>query len=540
MSTPATSSRVRSAPLADIPANDDSAAATVLTVDSAAGNDAIAGSTDCATGTDLSGCGADPIDVWYVAPTTAGLTYRANATGAAGGNLVISVFDDGAGTNEIACADPFGDDNAAVTFLSPGGALFVRVASATDTGVDFSIEVNELVLATNDDCDGAIAIACNSLTAGSTANATFTDEEPLPDCGTAITTAGVWYSLPGTGGDIQVSTCQGSTPLAGNATYDTKLSVFASADGTCATLSCVGGNDDDAALGCGDPLFQSTFTWASDAATTYYVLVHGFTDSTGDFDLAVNCAVPTGACCAAEVCSIASADDCAFAGGTYLGDGTECGSGGFGGLPSDGFWTLTISDNAGADLGTFDGWTLDVNGTVADDPAVNLSIPDNDPAGTSSSLFLDAAGAVSTISVTVFATHTFAGDLIMTLTSPGGIDRTLVDRIGGTSELAVGTAYTFSDDGIADWVGTGDPIPAGTYAPTDSLATPAAGPCADAGCLCEFGGEPDDVDVQDLLGFLALWFESLPGADLNGGGVDVTDLLDFLECWFIASAGTCP
>ncbi len=60
-------------------------------------------------------------------------------------------------------------------------------------------------------------------------------------------------------------------------------------------------------------------------------------------------------------------------------------------------------------------------------------------------------------------------------------------------------------------------------------------------CPCERTGDPQTVDVLDLLAFLGDWFENDPGADINGSGtVTVLDLLDFLSCWFPASTGACP
>ena len=63
-----------------------------------------------------------------------------------------------------------------------------------------------------------------------------------------------------------------------------------------------------------------------------------------------------------------------------------------------------------------------------------------------------------------------------------------------------------------------------------------------APCPCELDGDDAQVDVFDLLAYLALWFPQDPAADLDGDAdVDVFDLLDFLSCWFPASAGgPCP
>ncbi len=91
---------------------------------------------------------------------------------------------------------------------------------------------------------------------------------------------------------------------------------------------------------------------------------------------------------------------------------------------------------------------------------------------------------------------------------------------GGCDVPAIGCTITTSDNCTAL---------AGVYAGDDTDC---------ARCVCEFGGAPETVDVQDLLAYLALWFNADAGADLNGGGTDITDLLEFLSCWF--NADTTP
>ncbi len=124
----------------------------------------------------------------------------------------------------------------------------------------------------NDLCSDAAPIACDSAVAGTTIDATF---DAFPTCGTTNTAPGVWYSIMGTGGDITVDTCTGTT-------YDSKISVYT--DGCDpVTTTCVGGNDDFCGL-------QSSVTWTSSPGVEYLVLVHGFSSNTGDFTLTTTCA----------------------------------------------------------------------------------------------------------------------------------------------------------------------------------------------------------------------------------------------------------
>jgi len=103
---------------------------------------------------------------------------------------------------------------------------------------------------------------------GSTATATLDDT--FSDCGTSITSPGVWYRVSGNGGSFTAGTC-------GGASWDTKLSVYS---GTCGSNQCVVGVDDSCGL-------QQEVSWDSVDGETYMILVHGFGGETGDFDLSV-------------------------------------------------------------------------------------------------------------------------------------------------------------------------------------------------------------------------------------------------------------
>ena len=79
----------------------------------------------------------------------------------------------------------------------------------------------------------------------------------------------------GTGGDITVDTCAGTT-------FDTKISVYTDGCDPVAT-TCVDGNDDFCGL-------QSLVTWTSSPGVEYLVLVHSYGGQTGDFTLTTTCA----------------------------------------------------------------------------------------------------------------------------------------------------------------------------------------------------------------------------------------------------------
>lgn len=245
----------------------------------------------------------------------------------------------------------------------------------------------------NDDCSGAIAVAVPSTTAGSTVGASI--DLGGAACGTSITTAGVWYSVTGTGNQMTATTCG---PTFG---YDTKLTVYCN---DCGLANCIVGNDDNCVGGASGLL--STVTWCSQAGATYLILVHGFGSATGSFNLsvssggscggAVECVPPepTGACCFLDgSCAILTASECAAGGGDYQGDDSSCftagGSNNYAGTGG------AIPDFG---LGTFSN-SVNVPSFTVGDVDVNLSV-----------------------------NHTWTGDLIVTLTH--GVSVVVVDRPG--------------------------------------------------------------------------------------------------------------
>jgi subtilisin-like proprotein convertase family protein len=67
-----------------------------------------------------------------------------------------------------------------------------------------------------------------------------------------------------------------------------------------------------------------------------------------------------------------------------------------------------------------------------------LAIPDDNPVGVSDVMTMAAGGEVSGLGVYVDITHTYIGDLLVTLTSPSATTVTLHNRTGGTAENIVG------------------------------------------------------------------------------------------------------
>jgi subtilisin-like proprotein convertase family protein/subtilisin family serine protease len=110
-----------------------------------------------------------------------------------------------------------------------------------------------------------------------------------------------------------------------------------------------------------------------------------------------------------------------------------------------GQWTLAVSDQAPVDVGRLNRWELEA--TLAAQTAVELedapgvSIPDNDATGVERTLTVTATGPVGAVTVGVDITHTYIGDLEVSLVSPAGTTVKLHQRAGGPADNLL-TTYT--------------------------------------------------------------------------------------------------
>ncbi len=190
---------------------------------------------------------------------------------------VLRIYDDCDLTNEIAMNNDACGTQSEVQFVSDGTATYIIMVEGNDTASgNFSMEISCQELPDNDFCEGALPISCGETIMGTTTNATVDTTAPV--CTTDITAPGVWYTFADTSGfvtDYTLSLCNGGTA------YDSKITVYS---GECGALVCETDNDDACGL-------QSEVTFQGDGATTYYILVHGFDDNTGDFSLNLECAL---------------------------------------------------------------------------------------------------------------------------------------------------------------------------------------------------------------------------------------------------------
>ncbi len=112
----------------------------------------------------------------------------------------------------------------------------------------------------------------------------------------------------------------------------------------------------------------------------------------------------------------------------------------FNGQTAAGTWTLKVVDRARYDTGSIDAWSLTITATYGsathdfvsgDTP---ISIPDNNSTGITSNLNVTGSATVTSFDVTVDITHTYIGDLVVTLYTPSGGSVVLSNREGGSAD----------------------------------------------------------------------------------------------------------
>jgi subtilisin-like proprotein convertase family protein/subtilisin family serine protease len=112
---------------------------------------------------------------------------------------------------------------------------------------------------------------------------------------------------------------------------------------------------------------------------------------------------------------------------------------------TQGDWTLLVQDLAAVDTGRLNRWELEIQGqedavaSLSENPGV--SIPDNNVGGIERSVATTESGTVHDVEVAVDITHSFIGDLEVTLVSPAGTSVPLHQRAGGGADNIIKT-YT--------------------------------------------------------------------------------------------------
>ena len=141
----------------------------------------------------------------------------------------------------------------------------------------------------------------------------------------------------------------------------------------------------------------------------------------------------------------------------------------------DGDTVLNADDNcpetANTDQSDMDGDGIgdlcDIECFDFDSSDVPVDIPDNTPAGINSTLLVNEAATVNSITVTVNITHTFVGDLTLLLTSPAGTTVVLANEVGGGGDNYINTVF---DNDATTPITSGSAPFTGTFQPEGDLS----------------------------------------------------------------------
>ncbi len=181
----------------------------------------------------------------------------------------------------LGCTDPTADNFDPLATLDDGTCVWTNPA------------VNDL-------CADAIAVACNSLTVGSTGGSTATGAPTLLPCDGAPGT-GVWYTLPATTDLVTISTC--------GSVIDSKINVWTAADcaGPFACVDQVDGTFASETTDFGSCGFfdqdDASVSFIGDGVSTYYIYIgaqdvdgNPLTDDNGSFVMDITCEVVVEGC----------------------------------------------------------------------------------------------------------------------------------------------------------------------------------------------------------------------------------------------------
>jgi M6 family metalloprotease-like protein len=122
------------------------------------------------------------------------------------------------------------------------------------------------------------------------------------------------------------------------------------------------------------------------------------------------------------------------------------------GKPFTGPWTLHVVDLAKKDTGKLNWWKMEIDyksqeNRLKKEKIETLSIPDTDPKGVNSTIAISETGKVTQATINIELTHSYHGDLTVTLTAPSGRSVTLIpfNSLGSTRGL-LSTSFSTTAD----------------------------------------------------------------------------------------------
>lgn len=122
------------------------------------------------------------------------------------------------------------------------------------------------------------------------------------------------------------------------------------------------------------------------------------------------------------------------------------------GQSAAGQWVLWVQDLAAADTGKLNRWDIEITPSaktvIEVQESLGVLIPDNDPAGIERTLNVVQADRLADIEVSVDITHTYIGDLTVTLVSPAGTAIALHKGTGGSQDNLIATYKVATTSGL--------------------------------------------------------------------------------------------
>jgi hypothetical protein len=206
----------------------------------------------------------------------------------------VQVFS-GANCNTITCVGGIDDNgpacagaSASYSWTSVVGVNYYIFVSGYSSASAFNLALTCAAPPTppaNDLICNAVPVTCGQSVSGTTVNATPSGTGEGQACGGFTQNRpGVWYSIVGSGSNINASLC--------GTAWDSRIQVFTGAN--CNAVTCVGGNDNNGPLCAGN---AASFSWLAANGQTYYILVSGATATASAFTLSMACQTPCTASC---------------------------------------------------------------------------------------------------------------------------------------------------------------------------------------------------------------------------------------------------
>lgn len=130
----------------------------------------------------------------------------------------------------------------------------------------------------------------------------------------------------------------------------------------------------------------------------------------------------------------------------------------FAGMEVQGEWKLKVADHASRDIGTLNKWGLEIDvvreeNIIRQEISPGAEIPDKYPEGIDSVLDISREGKIKDIKISVDITHTWIGDLTVTLVAPSGEEVKLHNRTGGSQDNIIMTYDVQSTEELQTFLG---------------------------------------------------------------------------------------